>query len=232
MTILIDSASLDDLAEAHELGFVGGFTTNPILMARETADPLRHFGRLLARFPTGPAFYQPVGDDAQALCEEARAAAALSPQRVVIKAPASLDGARAAAELVQDGVRCSLTAAYTPAQALVAHEVGCEWAIAYVDRADRLGIGGIALVEAMARMLQRLRGDMRVVAPGSRTRASAAGSDTRVLAASLKSAEQVTDAILHGADDVTASLEVLRSLASHPLSDTAIAEFAAARDAH
>lgn len=210
MTILIDSASPNDLAAAVALGFVAGFTTNPILMARETAEPLRHFERLLAALPTGPAFYQPTGDSPATLCHEARSAAALAPERVVIKAPATTSGIRAARELVGDGVRCALTAVYAPAQALLAHEVGCEWAIPYVDRAARQGVGGCVVVDAMAAILARLE------------------SGTRILAASLKSPQQVVDAVLSGADDITATLDVLRDLPTHPLSEAAVADFDAA----
>lgn len=210
MTIYVDSASLDDVTTAASLGFVGGFTTNPALMAGETTEPLRHFALLLAAFPGGPAFYQPTGATVEAVSDEARAAASLAPERVVIKLGATMDGARAAADLGADGIRCALTAAYSPAQALVAHETGCAWAIPYVDRAERQGVGGLDLVAAMAAVLAQVR------------------SETRILAASLKSPAQVVDSVTRGADDVTASLAVLLALPEHPLSDTAMREFDAA----
>ncbi len=210
MTIFVDSADLDDAAAAAGLGFVGGLTTNPALMARETADPPAHFARLLAAFPEGPAFYQPLHTAGTAVLDEARAAAALAPTRVAIKLGATADGAAAAATLVREGIRCALTAAYAPSQALVAHETGCSWVIPYVDRADRLGVGGQELVAAMAGLVARL------------------GSGTRVLAASLKTPEQLVAALLGGAHDVTAPLAVLRALPRHPLSDEAMAAFASA----
>jgi len=210
VAILIDSASPEDAAAAAGLGFVHGFTTNPTLMARVTTEPLPHFERLLAAFPHGPAFYQPAGATVAETTAEARAASSLAPDRVVIKLGATPEGVRAAAELRGGDVRCALTAAYAPAQALVAHEAGCDWVIPYVDRADRQSVGGLALVESFAAVLSRLQ------------------SRTHVLAASLKSAEQVVAAILHGAHDVTAPLEVLRGLPAHPLSDAAMREFAAA----
>ncbi len=141
------------------------------------------------------------------MSDEARAAASLAPERVVIKLGATMDGARAAADLGADGIRCALTAAYSPAQALVAHETGCAWAIPYVDRAERQGVGGLDLVAAMAAVLAQVR------------------SETRILAASLKSPAQLVDAVVHGAHDVTAPLDVLRALPKHPLSDAAMREF-------
>ncbi len=156
------------------------------------------------RTATLPALREELG----ALVEEARAAAALAPARVVVKLPATADGVRAAATLREESIRCALTAVYSPAQALLADAVGCVWVIPYVDRAERQGVGGRQVVEALAGVLTRLE------------------SPTRVLAASLKTAEQVIDTILHGAHDVTAPLGVLAALAEHPLTEAAVREFA------
>jgi len=215
VAILLDSASLDDAAAAARLGFVGGFTTNPTLMARATAmagatcEPLAHFAALLEAVPEGPGCYQPTGESPEAMCEEARAAASLAPARVVIKLPATVDGVRAAAMLREESIRCALTAVYSSGQALLADAVGCVWVIPYVDRAERQGVGGRQVVESLAAVLRRLE------------------SPTRILAASLKTAEQVVDTILHGADDITAPLDVLAGLAQHPLTEAAAREFAA-----
>ena len=209
MAVLLDSASVDDAAAAAELGFVHGITTNPALMARATKEPLAHLERLLTAFPDGPICYQPTRTSYADMEDEARAAAALAPNRVVAKLPATLEATRLAAALTDDGLRCALTAVYAPAQALLAHEVGCVWIIPYVDRAARHSDGGMAVVDSLAAILARLQ------------------SNTRILAASLKSAPQVVAAILHGSHDVTAPLEVLRSLPAHPLTESAVREFAA-----
>ncbi len=209
MAVLLDSASVDDAAAAAELGFVHGITTNPALMARETKEPLAHLERLLAAFPSGPICYQPTRTSYAEMNDEARAAAALAPDRVVAKLPATLDAIKLAAALTDDGIRCALTAVYSPAQALLAHEVGCVWIIPYVDRAARHSDGGLAVVDSLAAILARLQ------------------SSTRILAASLKSSPQVVDSILHGSHDITAPLEVLRGLPAHPLTESAVREFAA-----
>lgn len=207
MAVLLDSASLDDAAKAAELGFVRGITTNPALMARETKEPLEHLERLLAVFPAGPICYQPTRTSYEQMDREARAAAALAPDRVVAKLPATLDAVRLAAALRRDGIDCALTAVYSPAQALLAHETGCVWIIPYVDRAARHSADGV--VDGLAAMLLQLE------------------SPTRILAASLKSAAQVADAILDGAHDFTAPLDVIRALPAHPLTESAVREFAA-----
>ena len=210
MAVLLDSASLEDAATAAELGFVSGITTNPTLMARATTQPLPHLESLLTVFPHGPLCYQPTSSSVSETTDEARAAWSLAPERVVIKLPATLDAVRVATILAGDGVRCALTAVYSPAQALLAHEVGCVWVIPYVDRAARLSVGGLVVVDALAAILAALQ------------------SSTRILAASLKSGPQVVDSILHGAHDITAPLDVLRGLAAHPLTESAVREFAQA----
>jgi transaldolase len=129
----------------------------------------------------------------------------------VIKLPATQDGIRAAATLTEDGIRCALTAVYSPAQVLLAHEVGCIWAIPYVDRAARQGAGGLDLIDSLAAVLARMH------------------SSTRILAASLKSSQQLIEAILHGAHDVTAPLSVLVGLPEHPLTESAVEEFSQAQ---
>ncbi|MFA4965140.1 MAG: transaldolase family protein [Thermoleophilia bacterium] len=208
MAVLLDSASVDDAAAAAELGFVHGITTNPALMARETSEPLAHLGRLLAAFPGGPICYQPTRTSYSDMSDEARAAAALAPDRVVVKLPATFDAISLAASLADGGIRCALTAVYSPAQALLAHEAGCVWVIPYVDRAARHSAG--AVVDELAAILACLE------------------SGTRILAASLKSGPQVVDSILRGAHDITAPLAVIRGLAEHPLTESAVREFAAA----
>jgi transaldolase len=139
--------------------------------------------------------------------EEARAAASRAPDRVVAKLPATLDAIKLAAALKDDGINCALTAVYSPAQALLAHEVGCIWIIPYVDRAARHSAGSV--VAELAAVLARLQ------------------SSTRILDASLKGAPQVVDAILDGSHDITAPLDVLRGLPAHPLTESAVREFAA-----
>jgi transaldolase len=207
MAVLLDSASLDDAVAAAQLGFVSGITTNPALMSKETREPLAHLERLLAAFPEGPICYQPTRTSPAEMESEARAATALAPERVVAKLPATLDAISLAAALHEDGIRCALTAVYSPAQALLAHETGCVWVIPYVDRAARHSAGHV--VEELAAMLASLH------------------SGTRILAASLKTSQQVVDAVLAGSQDITAPLDVIRALPAHPLTESAVNEFAA-----
>ena len=208
MAILLDSASLDDAAAAARLGFVRGITTNPALMARETKEPLAHLARLLEAFPEGPICYQPTRSTYEEMDEQARTASALAPDRVVAKLPATLEAITLATALLKDGIDSALTAVYSPAQALLAHEAGCIWIIPYVDRAARHSAG--AVVVEQAAILEQL------------------DSATRILAASLKTAPQVVESHPrrrprhHGAARRPAA-----RCPAHPLTESAVREFAA-----
>ena len=167
MAILLDSASLDDAAAAARLGFVRGITTNPALIARETKEPLAHLARLLETFPEGPICYQPTCSTYDEMDEQARRAAALAPDRVVAKLPATLEAITLATALKKEGIRSALTAVYSPAQALLAHEAGCVWIIPYVDRAARHSAGAVVMEQAA--ILDQLDSSTRILAASLKT---------------------------------------------------------------
>lgn len=204
--LLIDSADVDDVARAAALGYVAGVTTNPSLVARAGGEP-ETLVRALLGAARGPLFYQPASSDAAVARDEARRMFDLAPGRVVVKLPARRDFFTLAAELGRAGVPCAMTAVYAPAQALLAAECGCRWVIPYVDRAARLAPDAPRVVPRLAAVVAR------------------AAARPRILAASLKTPEQVVEAIVDGADAVTAPLAVIEALSEHPLSAGAIAEF-------
>jgi transaldolase len=207
MAIYLDSTDLGDARAAAELGFVEGFTTNPALLARHGVDPLVRLSELLGVFGRGPGFYQPMHASAEAAEREAREAALLAPERVIVKLPARTELFSLAARLAAEGIRCAITAVYAPAQAMLAHAVRAGWVIPYVDRARRLDPAGEGLVRSLSAVLRPL------------------GSEPRILAASLKGPEQVAEAIAAGAQDVTVPLDVLERIGDHPLSEQAVEEF-------
>lgn len=211
MSLLLDSANLADVARAAGLGFVTGVTTNPTLMRRETDDPLAHLGDLLDTVATVPVYYQPSGAYGD-LRAEAEKAWALDAGRVVLKLPATPDGAALAGALVPHGVPVALTAAQSPQAMIVAESIGCTAVIPYVDRALRDPCVESHLIEALRRVRR---------------------GSTGIVAASVKSAGQLLHAVHDGADAVTAPLAVLEELLGHPASRTAeeafLAEYAGRR---
>lgn len=212
--IFLDSADLKDAAAAAELSFVSGITTNPTLMAKQEAPPLDQLRDLLRIFPNGQIFYQPGTSEMPLAEDEARRAWEVDPARVVLKLPARWNLYTLASRLTREGVPCAITAVYSPGQAILAHQVGCRWIIPYVDRARRLMERGEDLVPSLATVLRAL------------------GSSTQILAASLKSPEQITTAVGEGAHAVTLPMSVLAQLARHPLTESAITEFEQAVGKH
>jgi transaldolase len=204
--LFLDSADPADAVAAAELGFVGGMTLNPKLVAEFSSAPLEHLRVLHALFP-GFILFQPGRADVHAAEAEARRAVEVAPGTVGVKLPATPAHASLALRFRSEGVRCALTAVYTPGQALLAHQTGCRWIIPYVDRARRLLPDGEGLVGRLRAVLD------------------AVGSDTRILAASVKSPEQAVAAVAAGAHAVSCPLEVLTELARHPLTEDAVAEF-------
>lgn len=205
---LLDSASLDDAAIAADLGFVRGVTTNPILAAESGfPDPRDRVERLLAAFPAGRVYHQLEAEDDEAAAAEIAAVRAASPERVVFKLPATPWHFQLAARLREQDVPVSMTAVYTESQLLLAGSVGAESVICYVDRAARLRPGG-------HRLVSQLRAAKEAGAP-----------ETRLIAASVKSAPQAVQAVLDGADAVTAPLGVLQEMAVDPLTEQALDGF-------
>jgi len=206
MAILVDSADTDEVRRALELGFVAGVTTNPTLIAKVKRPGLEVLDDLL-RMTEGPVFYQLTAETLSGRETQAREAAAKAPGRVVIKIPATTENLALAARLGREGIRCAITAVSSAAQAYVAAMAGADYAIPYVNRLTRQLGDGIAVVRDCAAIVRN--------------------SQTKILAASLKTPEEVVAAILAGAEDVTLPLDVLLAMGEHELSHRAIADFAA-----
>ncbi|UUY03896.1 hypothetical protein LRS13_25140 [Svornostia abyssi] len=213
--LMLDSGRLSDVEAARALGFVGGLTTNPTLTiaglapdAAPTEDRLiAHVAELAAASPPGPVFAQPFTSEPERAEEQARALGAIAPDRMVIKLVATNEFAGVASRLRDDGFACALTGVFSAGQALCAHQLGCAWIIPYVDRAARAATGRDDMVAALARVL------------------ASVDSSTRIVAASVKTLDQVVRSLEDGADAVSVPLGVLEQLCEHPLSRAALTAF-------
>ena len=203
MAIYLDSALIAEAEAAYQMGWVKGITTNPTLLAKSDLPPEQTLSKLV-QLTNGPLFYQLMASDYRGMIAEARAAFEIIGDRTVLKVPATGTGFEVVASLAGE-ITCSVTAIYSPAQAAVAKEAGAKYAIAYVNRATKLLGDGIALVRDMAQIL--------------------AGSNTEILAASLKSPEEVAASLQAGAHHLTLPLAMLQAVTTHELSDQTVAEF-------
>ncbi|MBH8576473.1 transaldolase [Nostocaceae cyanobacterium CENA369] len=204
MSIYLDSAIAAEAEAARELGWVKGITTNPTLLAKSDL-PIQTIFKRLTELTTGPVFYQLITSDFNEMVAEGRAAFELIGHQTVLKIPASLVGFQVVACLSPE-IPCAVTAIYSAAQAAVSQEAGAKYAIAYVNRATKLLGDGVALVREMASVL--------------------AGSNTEILAASIKSPQEAVASLQAGAHHLTLPLAMLQSLTTHELSAQTIDEFA------
>jgi len=202
--IYLDSASVNEAEIAVGLGWVKGITTNPTLLAKSNLSPEKTLQQL-AKISPGELYYQLMASDFEGMIAEGKRAFEIIGQQTVLKIPATNVGFKAVAALSAE-INCSVTAIYSAAQAAVAKEAGAKYAIAYVNRATRLLGDGLALVREMAAIVQ--------------------GSQTKILAASLKSPTEAAAALQAGADHITVSLSLLEAMTFHELSEKTVADFA------
>lgn len=208
MTLYLDSALIDDARRTFALGFVGGVTTNPTLMAK-TGRPPEEVIAALCEICSGTVFHQLTTPTLAERNAEARQFAALRPN-VGLKIPCTLENLSLAARLARDGVTVGITAIFSAAQVYLACEAGARYILPYVNRSTRLLGDGLALVR-----------EMRAVIDASH-------APVEIIAASIKSPEEAVATVLAGAHHLTLPLSVIEAMGTHPLSEQAIEEFAKA----
>lgn len=213
MALYVDSADVAEVAELCAAYPVAGVTTNPsiLLTAIERGQRLRDLEvlRELLAVCDGPIFMQPTAETADDLVAAGMRYADEDTARVVLKLPTTALGSRAALDLKRRGVRFAFTATTSLAQAYIGVLTGAEWIIPYFSRMRRAGVDTCDRIGGMQRLLENQT------------------SACRILAASLKSPADVVEATLSGAHDATVPPDVLRAMAEDPLSQTAVAQFAA-----
>ncbi|WP_071517646.1 transaldolase family protein [Geitlerinema sp. PCC 9228] len=205
MALYLDSAMVRDAEVVKTWGWVKGITTNPTLLAKSDR-PVKETLRKLAELTPGVLYYQLTATDVNGMVSEGKAATDLIGNATVLKIPATETGFQALARLSPE-ITCSVTAIYSPAQALVAKEGGAKYAIVYLNRATRLMGDGTSLLREVAKVLQ--------------------GSRMEILTASIKSSQEAADAAIAGSHHLTLPLETLRALTTHEFSQQNIDDFQA-----
>lgn len=203
MALYLDSAIIAEAQVVRQWGWVKGVTTNPTLLAKSDLSAPETLTQLKQIF-TGEIYYQLTALDFDGMVNEGKAAYNLLGEQTVLKIPATEVGFQAVAYLSPE-ITCSVTAIYSAAQAAVAQEAGAKYAIAYVNRATRFLGDGITLVKQMAAVL--------------------AGSDTKILAASIKSPEEAAATLAAGAYHLTLPFGILTAMTTHELSEKTVEEF-------
>jgi len=207
LKLFIDSANIEEVRQAAEMGIISGVTTNPSLVAREGRD-FRQVVMEICDLVDGPVSAEVISLDAPGMVKEAVDIAAWSPN-VVIKAPMTIEGLKAVHELTAKGIKTNVTLVFSSNQALLAARAGATYVSPFVGRLDDISSDGCGVVAEIAAIF-----DMHDI-------------DTQIIAASIRHPLHVTKAALAGADIATVPYAVLLQMVKHPLTDAGVARFIA-----
>ena len=211
MKFFIDTANLDQIKEAQDLGVLDGVTTNPSLMAKEgikgTDNILKHYIDI-CKIVEGDVSAEVISTDFKGIVKEGENLAALHPQ-IVVKVPMIKDGVKAIKYFSSKNIRTNCTLVFTAGQALLAAKAGATYVSPFIGRLDDIGYDGLELIEQIVHIYTMY------------------GYETQVLAASIRHTMHLIKCAEAGADVVTCPLNVITSLLKHPLTDSGLATFLA-----
>jgi transaldolase len=208
MRLYVDSADLEALRSLLKTGAFYGVTTNPLILEKAGIrfHGLQEFADKAIGFGAKEVFFQSSGEEAELLYARGRKLAEIG-EKIVVKLPATREGVEAAARLSGEGIKTCLTAVYAPVQALLADAAGAAYVAPYLGRMNDAGRDGHEAVAAMAAILEKGK------------------SQTRILAASVRSLDDVVKLARNGAHCCTLAPSVARALLSDPLTERAAADF-------
>ena len=209
MRFFIDTANVDDIRKANDMGVICGVTTNPSLIAKEGRD-FNEVIKEITSIVDGPISgeVKATTTDAEGMIKEGREIAAIHPN-MVVKIPMTVEGLKATKVLSSEGIKTNVTLIFTANQALLAARAGATYVSPFLGRLDDISQPGIDLIETIAEMF------------------SVAGLDTQIIAASVRNPIHVTDCALAGADIATVPYKVIERMTKHPLTDQGIEKFQA-----
>ncbi|MBF4983296.1 fructose-6-phosphate aldolase [Nonlabens ulvanivorans] len=211
MKFFIDTANLDQIAEAQSMGVLDGVTTNPSLMAKEgitgSENILNHYKKI-CDIVDGHVSAEVISTDFDGMVKEGEALAAMNDQ-IVVKLPMIKDGVRACKYFSDKGIKTNVTLVFSPGQALLAAKAGATYVSPFIGRLDDISTDGLNLIAEIRMIYDNY------------------GFDTEILAASVRHTMHVIDCAKLGADVMTGPLSSIEGLLKHPLTDIGLAKFLA-----
>jgi transaldolase len=207
MKLFLDTADIEEIREINRWGVLSGVTTNPTLVAREGQDPDIVWKEILETVP-GDISLETTAAEADAMYEEGLVLAQKAPNAVV-KVPMTAEGLAAGKRLVRDGIKVNVTLVFSPAQAILAAEIGAYIVSPFLGRLDDVASDGMGVLRAITELYE------------------VQGYETNVLAASLRHPMHVVESALAGADIATMPFDVFAKLVKHPLTDLGLEKFLA-----
>ncbi|MEX0991533.1 MAG: fructose-6-phosphate aldolase [Actinomycetota bacterium] len=207
MKLFLDTANIDEIREINAWGVLSGVTTNPTLVAREGHDP-DEVWKVILEEVGGPVSLETTELEADKMYEQGLLLAKKA-ENAVVKVPMTPDGLTAGRRLVDDGIKINVTLVFSPAQAILAAEIGAFIVSPFLGRLDDVGSDGMQVLREICEIYH------------------VQGYETQVLAASLRHPMHVVDAAKAGADIGTMPYDVFAKLVKHPLTDRGIDQFMA-----
>ena len=209
MRFFIDTANVEEIRKANDMGVICGVTTNPSLIAKEGRD-FNEVIKEITSIVDGPISgeVKATTTDAEGMIAEGREIAKIHPN-MVVKIPMTAEGLKAVKVLSTEGVKTNVTLIFTANQALLAARAGASYVSPFLGRLDDISVVGAELVEEIVEMF------------------AVSGIETQVIAASIRNPIHVTECALAGADIATVPYKVIEQMTHHPLTDDGIEKFQA-----
>lgn len=206
MKFFIDTANLDEIREANELGMIDGVTTNPSLVAKEGDVDFKEHIAKICEIVKGDVSAEVTALDTEGMLREGREYAKIA-SNVVIKCPLTLDGLKATRIFKEEGTKVNVTLCFSAAQAILAAKAGAGYISPFIGRLDDIAQDGMQLIRDIVQIYDNY------------------GFETEVLAASIRHPVHIVDCALAGADVATIPFKVIQQLVKHPLTDKGLDSF-------
>jgi transaldolase len=206
MKFFIDTANLDEIREANEMGLIDGVTTNPSLVAKEGKVDFKEHLAKICEIVKGDVSAEVTSLESQGMLAEGREFAKIAPN-IVVKCPLTLEGLKATRIFREEGTKVNVTLCFSAAQALLAAKAGASYISPFIGRLDDIAQDGMQLIRDIVQIYDNY------------------GYATEVLAASIRHPMHIVDCALAGADVATIPFKVIQQLVKHPLTDKGLDSF-------
>ncbi len=207
MDLYIDTANLDEIKQANDLGVLDGVTTNPSLIAKEKTDYAKRLAEICKIVP-GPVSAEVIALDYEGMMKEGHAHAKIA-DNIVVKLPCTVDGLRACKAFSDEGIKTNLTLCFQPLQALMVAKAGAYLVSPFIGRVDDIAEDGMDLILKIRQIYDNY------------------GYETKLLAASIRHTKHLVECALAGADVATVPFNVIQQMLKHPLTDQGLEKFVA-----
>ena len=205
MELFIDTAEIEEIKSLNITGLIDGVTTNPSLIAKSGRNIIETIAEICAEV-SGPVSAEVTATDFDSMVKEGRKLSAIA-DNVTIKVPLTFDGLRACKTFSDDGIMVNVTLCFSAAQAILAAKAGATFISPFIGRLDDIGADGMSLISEITEIYEIY------------------GFETKVLAASIRSVQDIINSAKLGADVATIPPKFLKAMYNHPLTDKGLADF-------